>query len=228
MERVGLDRRSRRAAQTTAVLLVCLLSGCGAGVPGPAPWSDAPDPLPATVARAAGPASYEEALSTWKTAEEIAAWVGPRFTYDTGRALQLSETERQNRGTPEIIAPAGLFERPTGTCLDLARFGVETLQRIDPESRPRYLMVAFEPLQLQGRTLRRHWLASFRRDGSVYVFADSKRPWLVAGPYESVDAFIREYERFRARAVVRFYETDSYQRRLRQIRLNAPPEGGAT
>jgi hypothetical protein len=222
MPRVDPDRRSRRAVQTAAVLLACLLCGCVAAVPGPASWSDAPDPLPAAVARAAGPATYAEALGAWKTAEEIAAWVGPRFAYDTGRALQLSETERGNVAAPEIIAPPDLFERPTGTCLDLARFGVETLRRIDPESRPRYLMVEFEPLQLQGRTLRRHWLASFRREGSVYVFADSKRPWLVAGPYESVDAFIQEYERFRARSVVRFYETDSYQRRLRQTRTAAP------
>nr|MCU0564159.1 hypothetical protein [Desulfobacterales bacterium] len=161
----------RRCAATTAVLLAGLLCGCVAAVPGPASWSDAPDPLPAAVARAAGPASYAEALGAWKTAEEIAAWVGPRFAYDTGRALQLSETERGNGVAPAILAPADLFERPTGTCLDLARFGVETLQRIDPESRPRYLMVEFEPLQLQGRTLRRHWLASFRRGGSAYVFA---------------------------------------------------------
>jgi hypothetical protein len=222
MGRVVLDRRSRRAAQAAAVLLACLLSGCVAAVPGPASRSDAPDPLPATVARAPGPATYAQALLAWGNAEDIAAWVGPRFAYDTGRALQLSETERGSGAAPAIIAPADLFERPTGSCLDLARFGVETLQRIDPESRPRYLMVEFEPLQLQGRTLRRHWLASFRREGSVYVFADSKRPWLVAGPYESVDAFIQEYERFRARSVVRFYETDSYQRRLRQTRSVAP------
>jgi hypothetical protein len=44
----------------------------------------------------------------------------------------------------------------------------------------------------------------------------------VAGPYESVDAFIREYERFRGRPIVRFYETDSYRPRLRQTRTAAP------
>jgi hypothetical protein len=213
---------SREATMTAWLLALVVLSGCAGIPPGSASWSDAPDPLPMAAARAAGPASYDEALRIWKTPEDIAAWSAARFTYDTDRALQLSETERQKGADPTIPAPADLFERPTGTCLDLARFGLETLQRIDPQSRPRYLMVEFEPLQLQGRTLRRHWLVSFRRGDGVYVFADSKRPWLVAGPYNSVDAFIREYERFRGRNIVRFYETDSYRRQLRQTRTVAP------
>jgi hypothetical protein len=213
---------SREATMTAWLLAWVVLSGCAGTPPGSASWSDAPDPLPMAAARAAGPASYDEALRIWKTPEDIAAWSAARFTYDTDRALQLSETERQKGADPTIPAPADLFERPTGTCLDLARFGLETLQRIDPQSRPRYLMVEFEPLQLQGRTLRRHWLVSFRRGDGVYVFADSKRPWLVAGPYNSVDAFIREYERFRGRNIVRFYETDSYRRQLRQTRTVAP------
>ena len=169
---------------TAWLLAWVVLSGCAGTAPGSASWSDAPDPLPMAAARAAGPASYDEALRIWKTPEDIAAWSAARFAYDTDRALQLSETERQKGADPTIPAPADLFERPTGTCLDLARFGLETLQRIDPQSRPRYLMVEFEPLQLKGRTLRRHWLVSFRRGDGVYVFADSKRPWLVAGPYE--------------------------------------------
>jgi hypothetical protein len=213
---------SREATMTAWLLAWVVLSGCAGTPPGSASWSDAPDPLPMAAARAAGPASYDEALRIWKTPEDIAAWSAARFTYDTDRALQLSETERRKGADPTIPAPADLFERPTGTCLDLARFGLETLQRIDPQSRPRYLMVEFEPLQLQGRTLRRHWLVSFRRGDGVYVFADSKRPWLVAGPYNSVDAFIREYERFRGRNIVRFYETDSYRRQLRQTRTVAP------
>jgi hypothetical protein len=223
MPRVDRDRLQRHAAMATAVLLAWLLCGCAVAVPPSSSWSDAPDPLP-PAARAAGPgpASYAEALRTWRTPEEIAAWLAPRFAYDTGRALLLSETERQKGGAPEIIAPGDLFERTTGTCLDLARFGFETLQRIDPAARPTYLMVEFEPLQLQGHTLRRHWLVSFRRGGTVYVFSDSKRPWLVAGPYETIDAFILDYERYRGRKIVRFYETDSYQRRLRQSRSVAP------
>jgi hypothetical protein len=187
---------SREATMTAWLLAWVVLSGCAGTPPGSASWSDAPDPLPMAAARAAGPASYDEALRIWKTPEDIAAWSAARFTYDTDRALQLSETERQKGADPTIPAPADLFERPTGTCLDLARFGLETLQR--------------------------HWLVSFRRGDGVYVFADSKRPWLVAGPYNSVDAFIREYERFRGRNIVRFYETDSYRRQLRQTRTVAP------
>jgi hypothetical protein len=225
MLQIDRDRCLSREATMTALLLAwVVLSGCAGIAPGSTSWSDAPDPLPAAAARAAGPdpASYDDALRIWKTPEDIAAWTAARFAYDTERALQLSETERQKGADPTILAPPDLFERTTGTCLDLARFGLETLQRIDPQSRPRYLMVEFEPLQLMGRTLRRHWLVSFRRGDSVYVFSDSKRPWLVAGPYESVDAFIREYERYRGRKIVSFFEADSYQRRLRQTRAVTP------
>jgi hypothetical protein len=63
---------------------------------------------------------------------------------------------------------------------------------------------------------------SFRRGDSVYVFSDSKRPWLVAGPYPAVDAFILEYERYRGRKIVSFFEADSYQRRLRRTRTVTP------
>jgi hypothetical protein len=220
---IDRDRCLSRAATMTAWLLAwVVLNGCAGTAPGSTSWSDAPDPLPMAAVRAAGPASYDEALRIWKTPEDIAAWSAARFAYDTDRALQLSETERQKGADPTILAPADLFERPMGTCLDLARFGLETLQRVDPQSRPRYLMVEFEPLQLKGRTLRRHWLVSFRRDDGVYVFADSKRPWLVAGPYPAVDAFILEYERYRGRKIVSFFEADSYQRRLRRTRTVTP------
>jgi hypothetical protein len=200
--------------------LILIACGCAGLVPGTPPGSDAPDPMPAAAVHAGGPGpgSYEEALRAWNTPEDIAAWIGPRFAYDIDRAIALSENERRKGAAPPILAPAEMFARPTGTCLDLARFGLETLQRIDPSARPKYLMVEFEPLQIRGHTLRRHWLVSFRRGGTVYVFSDSKRPWLVDGPYETIGAFIASYERYRGRTIVGFREADSYLRRSRTPR----------
>ena len=75
-----------------------------------------------------------------------------------------------------IYTPSEFFATKIGVCVDLSRFGVETLRRIDPKSDPKYLMIEFDPMQVAGNTLRLHWLASFRRDGKTYFFADSKRP----------------------------------------------------
>lgn len=200
-------------------LLVLSVAGAAAA-DGPASWLDAPDPQPAASGHpdARLPHSYDEALRTWRTPEDIAGWAGSRFVYDLERALRLSEAGRRAGGAPGILAPGDLFTHPSGTCLDLARFGVETLGRIDPAARPRYLMIEFEPMQVQGVVLRRHWLATFRRDGAVYAFADSKRPWHVDGPYADTAEFVEAYERFRGRKIVRVQEVDTFLSRPRTAR----------
>jgi hypothetical protein len=217
-------RKGGEVIPAALLVILLVLAGSPGAVTGATAWLDEPEPTPHAVVHpgATVPASYEAALRTWKTPEDIAAWSGPRFAYDIDRALQLSETERLKAGGPPVFAPADMFERPSGTCLDLARFGLETLQRIDPTTQPKYLMLEFEPLHVQGRILRRHWLVSLRRGGSVYVFSDSKRPWLVDGPYESVGAFIEAYQLYRGRKIVRFFEAESYLRQTRKARA-APP-----
>jgi len=82
-------------------------------------------------------------------------------------------------------------------------------------------MIEFDPVQIKGNMLRLHWLVSFRRDGKIYFFADSKRPGRIAGPYDDVQAFIIEYEQYREWKIVAFRELDSYekQRRTRAHKL---------
>lgn len=97
-----------------------------------------------------------------------------------------------------------------------SRFAVETLRVVDPSARPAFLMIEFEPVEVAGNTLRLHWLASFRRDGKYFFFADSKRPGDIAGPYATVEAFIADYEPYRGRKVVRWRELESHERKQRQ------------
>jgi hypothetical protein len=174
-------------------------------------------PLAATGATVDPPASYAQALMAWRTPEDLSAWAGPRFRYDPVRAERLSETQRRVATPPAIAEPAAFFDTPTGVCVDLSRFAIETLRRIDPELRARYLMIEFEPVTLNGHTLRLHWIASFRRDGQLYFFADSERPGHIAGPYASAEAFVDDYAAYRARPVVRFLELDSLQRQPRTL-----------
>jgi hypothetical protein len=60
-------------------------------------------------------------------------------------------------------------------------------------------------------------VASFRRDGKLWVFADSRRPGHVAGPYDNLDAYIAHYARYRAQPIVAFRETDTYLKAARAL-----------
>jgi hypothetical protein len=158
---------------------------------------------------------YEQALRVWKTPEDINGWIAANFSYDRARALRLSETQRAKNGRISIHAPSEFFDTKTGVCVDLSRFGVETLRQIDPLSDPKYLMIEFDPIQIKGNMLRLHWLVSFKRDGKIFIFADSKRPGHIAGPYNDVQAFVIEYEKYRQRKIVAFRELDSYEKQRR-------------
>lgn len=159
--------------------------------------------------------SYEQALRVWKTPEDINGWIAANFSYDPARALRLSETQRAKNKRISIHAPSEFFDTKTGVCVDLSRFGVETLRRIDPLRDPKYLMIEFDPVQIKGNMLRLHWLVSFRREGKIYIFADSKRPGHIAGPYNDVQTFVIEYEEYRQRKIVAFRELDSYEKQRR-------------
>jgi len=194
-----------------------------ASSPGTAnPASDAPEQRVDARTPLSEAPSYREALRLWRSAEDVNGWIGAHFEYDTARAMQLSETERNKGDGIAIYAPDAFFAAPSGVCVDLARFGVETLRAIAPQSNPAYVMIEFAPLSIAGNTLRRHWLVTFERNGQHYFFADSKRPGYIAGPYASTREFIDEYARYRGREVVAFREVDTYERRKRALATRQP------
>src|SRR5687767_9204514 len=183
---------------------------------------DAPEPRAQPAATVEVPKRYADALAAWRTPEDIARFIDATFVYDRSRALALAEQPDARATRPAIHAPEAMFEKPQGVCIDLARFGVETLNRIDAAYAPRYVMIDFEPVIVEGRSLRRHWVASFRRDGKLWVFADSRRPGHVAGPYDNVDAFIADYARYRGQRIVASRETDTYLRTQRAVARATP------
>lgn len=182
------------------------------------PASDAPAPRAIEPPRTTDPADYAQALQRWREPQDIEDWVGRRFRYDSRRAMALSETARAQSAAPAIHLPAAFFEQPDGICVDLARFVVETLRAVAPLLQARYLMIEFDPALRAGQVLRRHWIASFRRDAAVWLCADSKRPGTISGPYPSIGAFAAEYGTWRQRRIVAVEERDSFQRRLRAAR----------
>jgi len=210
--------RPRPTFGIAALLLAAALAApFGANAATADPRSDAPEgPRPASGAFIDAP-SYAEALARWRGTNDVNGWIGARFHYDRARALRLSETQRQAKGRLPIIEPAAFFAAPSGVCVDLARFAVETLRAVEPAARPRYLMIEFDPQVIEGNVLRRHWLVSFERADGRYFFADSKRPGHVAGPYADTQAFIADYARYRGRPIVSFREVESYERQRRTM-----------
>ncbi|MFT3820776.1 MAG: hypothetical protein QM750_24685 [Rubrivivax sp.] len=182
------------------------------------PGSDAPERRPSAAAAVWRPDSYGRALASWRTPEDVNAWIGATFEYDDERAVALSESQRAAGPAPHILAPSAFFDRPRGVCVDLARFAVETLKTVAPELKPRYLMIEFDPARLRGQVLRRHWVAAYEGPDGLRIIGDSKRPGFIAGPYRTLDDFIGDYARYRGRDIVSYRELESYQRKLRQPR----------
>lgn len=217
----------KRRSITFGAAGAALLGGCGTPAPAVDPASDAPArPARRTPARP-GPADYAQALAAWRRPEDINAWIGEHFDYDDDRALDLSESRRAAGAAPPIHEPQAFFLRPSGICVDLARFAVETLAAVAPELKPRYLMLEFSPAMRAGQVLRLHWLAAFERDGALHVFGDSKFPGRIAGPYASLEGFVREYSGLRQREIVSFREAGSFRRRLRTEQRRREPAAGA-
>jgi hypothetical protein len=162
--------------------------------------------------------SYEQLLHIWKTPEDINTWIAGNFSYDMDRAIQLSETQRSKNEQLAIYHPSELFIKKTGVCVDLSRFGVETLKHINSKFEPRYLMIKFDPIQISGNTLRLHWMVSYVQNGKRYFFADSKRPGHIAGPYNDTQEFIESYSEYRDRKIESFKELETYKKKRRNRR----------
>jgi hypothetical protein len=215
-----------KAATMRSLVCACALWCCACMAIGQRadPASDAPEARTPPTTPLYEPASYDDALARWRGADDVNAWIGARFQYDMARALRLSETQRARHGRLPIHAPDAFFAAPKGVCVDLSRFAVETLRRIDPASRPSYLMIEFAPASIQGQVLRRHWVARFERDGQLFFFADSKRPGHIAGPYADNAAYIKDYAAYRGRDIVAFRDMNSTERKTRTLAARQPRE----
>ncbi len=212
--------------RTLIAAFVIALAACRS-LPGTAdPSSDVPEGRYSTATLISGASSYAEALQVWRDVDDLNAWIGARFEYDSSRAILLSETQRAKSSRLPIHTPEDFFGAPRGVCVDLTRFAVGTLRVIDPQSGPAFLMIEFAPVSIAGNSLRLHWLAMYRRNEGYYFFADSKRPGHIAGPYATVGQFIQEYAQYRGREVVSFREMESYERKMRTLATKQHREEG--
>lgn len=159
--------------------------------------------------------NYAQALVLWKSVKEVNQWIGQNFHYDISRAIALGN-KRENGPKPAIFSAEELYSIKSGICVDLSRFAYETLKMIDPEREAYYLMIDFEPIEIQGSVIRKHWVMAFKENGSFYVMADSKIPGVISGPYASIESYIKEYEAFRGRKIESFKLLNDYKKKKKQ------------
>ncbi len=160
--------------------------------------------------------SYTTALKQWKTVAEVNKWIKENFRYEIERAKQLAENSLEREKT-EIYSPVEFYQIKKGVCLDLSRFAVETTNSIDTSKHVQYLMIEFEPIIIDHSLLKKHWVAIFQEAAGFYIFADSKRPGHISGPYKNVDDFIVDYQTFRARKIVDWKVLPSYQKKKKMM-----------
>ena len=166
-------------------------------------------------------ASYEAALKQWKTISDVNNWIKGNFRYDIERAKQLAENSSLREKTG-IYSPAELYQTPKGVCIDLSRFAVETINLIDTAKHLQYLMIEFEPIIIDGMSIKKHWAAIYHDTTGYYILADSKRPGHIAGPYENVEDFITEYQTFRDRRIIAYKVLLSYQKKKKGEPIKMP------
>jgi hypothetical protein len=168
----------------------------------------------------AGPRTYDDALASWKTPEDIMRWVRDEFQYDLERALDFAEDSPASPAV-EVYAPRETFNARSGTCIDLCRFAVDTLRAIDSATPVNYLMIDFEPVRIADRTLRRHWLAVYEHPLGLVVFADTKYPGELSKPDPSLAGFVANYEVRRGRRVLGFRLRTTFAKELKTKKRQA-------
>jgi hypothetical protein len=161
------------------------------------------------------PVSYEDALQKWKTPSDVNNWIKENFRYDMERAKHLAENSTSREKTA-IYFPAELYLAKKGVCIDLSRFAVETINRLDTSKHVQYLMIEFDPIMIDSSIIRKHWMAVYEDKAGYYLLADSKRPGHIAGPYKTVDDFIAEYQFFRGRKIISWKILQSYAKKKRE------------
>ncbi|MEE9362730.1 MAG: transglutaminase-like domain-containing protein [Cellulophaga sp.] len=163
------------------------------------------------------PSSYNVALQQWKTVIQVNDWIKNNFSYDMERAKKLAENGSE-RGKINIYSPHEFYQIKKGICVDLSRFTVETINKIDASKNAQYLMIEFEPITIDGKVIRKHWISIYEDIQGYYLLGDSKRPGYIAGPFEKVDGFIIEYQKYRERKIVSWKVLLNYKKKKKTFR----------
>jgi len=130
--------------------------------------------------------TYTEAISQWKSHEDLVKWMERDFSLDMERYKEFKGT------LPIPRTPEETFQLKSGIYIDTAEFSKKTLNQINPSYRAQTVVILVRP------NVFNHYVCAFRKDGNLFVL-DYGTPYKeitgVHGPYNSLDEYKRFYEK---------------------------------
>jgi hypothetical protein len=130
--------------------------------------------------------TYEEAVSEWKSYEDLVKWMENDFSFDKERYEKFKGT------LPVPRTPVETFQIKSGIYIDAAMFLKETLHRIDPSYKAQIVIL------IMRRHGFNHYACSFKKDGKLFIM-DYGTPYKettgVHGPYRSLEDYKKFYEK---------------------------------
>lgn len=130
--------------------------------------------------------TYEEAVSEWKSYEDLVNWMENDFSFDKERYEKFKGTLPVPRTSEET------FRLKSGIYIDAAMFSKETLHRINPSYQAQIVIL------IMRRSGFNHYACSFRKDGKLFIL-DYGTPYEeitgVHGPYRSLEEYKKFYEK---------------------------------
>ena len=130
--------------------------------------------------------TYAEAISQWKSHQDLVKWMERDFSLDMERYKRFKGT------LPIPRTPEETFQLKSGIYIDAAEFSKKTLNQINPSYRAQTVVILVRP------NVFNHYVCAFRKDGKLFVL-DYGTPYKeitgVHGPYNSLDEYKRFYEK---------------------------------
>lgn len=132
---------------------------------------------------------YGQAVSGWKSYEDVGKWLNQNFSFDKSRQNAIQQRLKSEGPSALLVrAPDKLFKDRKGYCGDSANFALTSLNKIDPKYNARWVFVK----NAKGRP--NHWVTAFDHNGKLYIMdygAGDKWQAMqgVHGPYEALDDY---------------------------------------
>jgi hypothetical protein len=130
--------------------------------------------------------TYTEAISQWKSHEDLVKWMERDFSLDVERYKRFEGT------LPIPRTPEETFQLKSGIYIDAVEFSKKTLNQINPSYKAQTAVILVRPNVLN------HYVCAFKKDGKLFVL-DYGTPYKeitgVHGPYNSLDEYKRFYEK---------------------------------